>query len=127
VANLLTTSGWAAIHSGDAGVFEQLKKQVALYKQIIGTEAWNDYQHRLNQLREATRYAVERGGYDKNGRRHDDEQRAVLFMLDQLLGYLPAINEQYENIVANMRSDESKANSSLYGGDQLMGSLTSDI
>jgi hypothetical protein len=127
VASLLTTSGWAAIHSGDAGVFEQLKKQVALYKQITGTEAWRDYQHRLNQLREATRYVVERGGYDKNGRRHDDEQRAVLFMLDQLLGYLPAINEQYENIIANMRSDESKANSALYGDDKLIGSLTLEI
>jgi hypothetical protein len=121
----LTTSGWSPILS-DKGTFEQLKKQVLLYKQITHTEAWKDYQHRLSQLREATRYAVERGGYDKHGRRHDDEQRAVLFMLDQLLSYLPAITEQYENIVANLKADESLAGAPLYGEDRLT-SLTADF
>ena len=121
MGSLLATAGWAPIHS-DKGTFELLKKQVALYQQILHTEAFKDYQYRLTQLRESTRSAIERGGLDKHGHRHDDEQRAVLFLLDSLLGYLPSIYDQYEGILANMKADEAKAGMPLYGEDQLVGS-----
>ena len=122
MANLLKDSWWGAIQASD-GTFETLKKQVALYNRLVGEEAWKDYQFRLAQLREATRSAIERGGLDKFGQRHDDEQRAVLFMLDNLLSYVPAIQEQYQGIVANMKGDEALAGMPLYGEDKLMGSL----
>lgn len=123
MASLLKDSGWAAIQSAN-GTFETLKKQVALYRQIEGTEGWKDYQFRLSQIREATRSAIERGGLDNFGRRHDDEQRAALFLLDSLLSYYPTLVEQYEGILSNMRGDEALAGMPLYGDDRL-NSLTS--
>ncbi len=104
---LLATAGLRPVCS-DNGTFDLLRKQVNLYK--------------LSQLREATRSAIERGGLDKYGLRHDDEQRAVLFMLDSLLAYVPAIQEQHDQIVASLQADESKAGTALYGDDVLVGS-----
>ena len=123
VAHHLATSGLTPIVS-DSGTFDLLKKQVLSYQQIKETAAWKDYQFRLSQLREATRFAIERGGLDKYGQRHDDEQRACLYLLDNLLGYLPALQEQHDQIVASMLSDEAKAGTPLYGDDILMGATT---
>lgn len=117
--NLLKDSGLSPIRSGKDVDFDLLSKQIALYSQIEHTEAWKDYQYRIAQIREATRLAIERGGLDKWGHRHDDEQRAALFFLDQLLSYLPAIKEQHANIVANLQADSARANMPLYGEDTL--------
>ena len=125
VDNLLTTAGWVAIHS-DNGTFDLLKRQVALYQQIIHTDAWKDYQFRLSQLRKATRDAIERGGLDKWGKRHDDEQRSVLFMLDNLLTYLPTIQEQHDQVISSMKADEARAGEPLYGAD-IINTLTEDF
>ena len=97
-----------------------------MYSQITDTPAWKDYQYRLSQLREATRSAIERGGVDKHGMRHDDEQRAVLFLLDQLFTYLPSIYEQHDQILASLKHDEEHAGTTLYGDDVLIG-LTQDL
>lgn len=126
VRDLLKESGWKPIVS-EQGTFEQLKKIVALYGRIEHEEAWKDYQHRLSQLREATRSAIERGGLDKWGHRHDDEQRAVLFLVDSLITYLPAIREQHDQIVTSLKADEAKAGAPLYGDDQLIGSSFGDL
>jgi hypothetical protein len=125
VASLLKDSGWTPIRS-DNGTFEALKKQVALYNRIESEEAWKDYQYRLSQLRDATRSAIERGGLDKYGNRHDDEQRSVLFMVDSLLTYVPAIQEQYKQVLNSLKADEAKAGTPLYGDDVLT-SLTSSL
>lgn len=117
--SLLTAAGWKAIHSPD-GIQSTLDKQVVLYKQITHTEAWKDYQFRLKQLREATRSQIERGGVDKFGNRHDDEQRSILYMLDQMLSYLPAIHEHYEQIQSHLAAQEAMAGQPLYGEDQPM-------
>lgn len=114
---LLATSEWGPIRSNDGTALAT--RQHNLYKQIVHTEAWKDYQHRLAQLREATRFAIERGGLDQHGRRHDDEQRAVLFMLDQMLGYWPAIQEQQAAIEAHLAQQEALANVPIYGDDKL--------
>lgn len=125
MVNLLATSGWGPILSSD-GTFDQLRKTIALYSRIIHEDAWKDYQHRINQLREATRSAIERGGLDKWGRDHTDEQRAVLFLLDNLLSYLPSLQEHHDQILANLKADEARAQAPVYGDDVLT-SLTKDF
>jgi hypothetical protein len=125
VEALLKVAGWKPIPSSET-VQGTVAKQVALYKQIIHTEAWKDYQYRLSQLREATRSQIERGGLDKFGHRHDDEQRSVLYLLDQLISYLPEMQERHDQIQAHLVSQEALAGEPLYGKDHVA-YLTSDF
>lgn len=118
---LLRTSGWRPIRSNSA--FETLQQQVVQYNGVKDNPAWLDFQYRLAQLREATRLAVERGGVDRNGERHDDEQRKVLFVLDTLLGYVPALREQLAIIEANKPKPESEKGP--IHGEDLLGSFVS--
>lgn len=125
VKEILSTSKWLPI-TAEEGTFETLKKQVAYYNRIAGEDGWKDFQYRLSQLREATKQAIERGGLDKWGNSHTEEQRAVLFLLDNLLTYVPAIKEQHDQIVASLQADEAKAGQPLYGMDRIQ-SLTSEF
>ena len=116
---LLAKAGWVPVNSPNGG-FDLIKKQKALYSLIEDKEAWKDYQFRLTQLRDGTRVAIERGAVDAHGLTHEPEQRAVLYVVEQLLSYVPSITKEYEQMVTALKSDESLANNSLYGDDQMM-------
>ena len=117
-------AGWGPVVSHKGETFDLLKKQKALYSIIETSEAWKDYQYRLTQLRDGTRIAIERGVVDVHGQTHEPEQRAVLYILEQILGYVPSINKEYEQMVTALKTDEAVANDNLYGDDQFM-NLTS--
>jgi len=114
----LKEAGWAPVASHKGETFDLLKKQKALYSIIENSEAWKDYQYRLNQLRDGTRVAIERGAVDAHGMTHEAEQRAVLYVVEQMLAYVPSINKEYEQMVAALKADESIANDNLYGDDR---------
>lgn len=109
---------------GDSA-FETLRKQKALYTRIEGEEAWKDFMFRLAQLRDGTRVAIERGIVDAHGKTHEKEQRAVLYILEQMLTYVPNIHRDHDQMLAAMSADESLANAPVYGED-MMGNLTTD-
>jgi len=111
-------AGWGPVVSHKGETFDLLKKQKALYSIIETSEAWKDYQYRLTQLRDGTRIAIERGIVDAHGQTHEPEQRAVLYVVEQMLGYVPGINREYEQMVKALQADESLANDNLYGDDR---------
>lgn len=82
--------------------------------------------YRLTQLREGTRGAIERGVMDSYGHTHEPEQRAVLYVVEQLLGYLPGIHRDYEQFLAILQQDEAVANAPVYG-DDVLSNLTSEL
>lgn len=123
---LLKESGWSPIRSNSGTAFDTLQQQVNNYKYIEDQPAWKDFLFRLSQLRESTRVAIERGGVDKFGRRHDDEQRAVLFMLDNLLSYVPSLREQFDYIVQSQEATNSLVAGPIHGEDRLA-NLTTDF
>ena len=124
--DLLHRAGWAPVASLSDEPFELIKKQKALYSRVESEEAWKDFMFRLTQMRDGTRIAIERGVVDQHGRTHEPEQRAVLYVLEQLLTYVPGINRDYEQMIKMLQADEAVANAPVYGGDQ-MTALTTDV
>lgn len=123
---LLKVSGWRPIRSNstDATIYDTLKQQVTQYGAIHDHPAWLDFQFRLSQIREATRLAIERGGVDQHGQRHDDEQRRVLYVVDTLLSYVPSLKEQLAIIEAS-QAPAADEKGPIHGTDQLRGSFLS--
>jgi hypothetical protein len=50
----------------------------------------------------------------------------VLYVVEQLMGYVPGIYRDYEQMLKALESDESLANAPVYGGD-VMGNLTNEL
>lgn len=124
--SLLVTWGWGPILTPNGSSFERVSQQKHLYSQIETSEAWQDYQFRLTQLREGTRIALERGVVDAFGKTHEPEQRAVLYVIEELMGYVPNIHAMHAKMQADMQNDEARSGkNSLYGDDVAMGNLTS--
>lgn len=118
--------GQSQIRSDSGSVFDLLGKKKHLYSQITDHEAWLDFMSRLVQLREGTRAALERGVIDNHGHTHEPEQRAVLYVVESLLDYVPSINRDFDQLLASMQSDEAISGiEGLYGEDRPMGNLTS--
>ena len=80
---------------------------------------------RITQMRDGTKLAIERGVVDAHGQTHEPEQRAVLYVLEQMLSYVPLIEREYEQMLTTMASDEALANAPVYGDDIM--ALTNDF
>lgn len=115
--SLLATAGWKATLSSRPG------QEAALYARIKDEEAWKDFNYRMGQLREATRNALERGQLDAYGKTHEPEQRSVMYVLDHLLTYVPALEEDFKRYLAQMAEQENLAGRPIYGND-VIASLT---
>jgi hypothetical protein len=120
VDNLLGVGGWVPVSSQVNDNFSLLRKQKALYSLIESSEAWKDFNFRMTQLRDGTRLAIERGVVDNHGKTHEPEQRAVLYVLEQLMGYVPSINRDFEQMMKSLEADEARAGAPVYGDDQPM-------
>jgi hypothetical protein len=123
--SLLATSGWRPIQQakgdGSPNLTATVKARHECYLAIEGSPGWADYMSHLRTLREATARDLEVGTIDKWGRGHDDEKRAMLYFIDILLTYVPAIHREYDFIIG--KEDEMarrREEKSLYGDDTLM-------
>ena len=116
---------WEAIHSDNAGHFAKLEQVVLLYSDIEDSAAWRDYQHRINQLRTATVNEIISGTHDVRGKDRTQDKRAVLFILDTLLSYLPALKVRYEKMLKDKEQLEARGPSTgrLHGNDALTNPL----
>lgn len=77
------------------------------YNEILKHPAWLDFNHRISQLRSATQQQVlTYGGLDKSANSHDIELRAVLHVLDTLLGYVPAMFKQYDDMMERRQKQQ---------------------
>jgi len=79
------------------------------YGEIKEHKAWKDFIYRISQLRAATQQQIlTYGGLDKSANSHDIELRAVLHVLNTILGYVPAMNQMYEEMLEKRSEQEAK-------------------
>jgi len=91
----------------------------AAYSDVESSKAWQDLMSRLRKLRNDTQQEILNGTLDKFGNTHEDESRAVLFALNRILGFAPAVHEQYEFLRKKMDEMEKRADQAfgLHGNE----------
>jgi uncharacterized protein (DUF3084 family) len=90
-----------------------------MYDQLQSLEGWRDFTARLAAMREDTRQQLYLGTLDKWGQSHDDEKRAVLAFLDAILGFVPSLKEQWQDLKAKADEIEQRAQArgDIHGGE----------
>jgi hypothetical protein len=76
--------------------FEEIAYLSTQYRDIERMPAWQDHINRLVEMKKMIEGEVLRGTLDKFGKDRSDEKRAVHHFLTTILGYVPAIHQDFE-------------------------------
>lgn len=79
-----------------ASTFEELAYLSTQYRELERHPAWQDFSHRLVEMKATVENEVLRGSLDKFGKDRSDEKRAVHHFLTNILAIAPALHRDYD-------------------------------